>query len=181
MIIHVGSRNPIKVEAVKRVFSKYDLFKAGSVKGLEVDSGVKDQPIGFEEIYLGAFNRAIRSFTSKVEYSVGLEGGLIKIPGESYPRLNLAIAAIYDGKRNYIGNSSGFTVPVHVAKIVAEENIELDNAARKCGLTNSKRVGYEEGIIGVFTQGRVKRQDLLEEALRNAVIPLINPELFRLT
>ena len=56
MKILVGSKNPVKIEAVEETFLKY--FKKVEVIGIEVDSNVPNQPIN-EETFEGAENRAL--------------------------------------------------------------------------------------------------------------------------
>ena len=180
MHIRVGSMNPVKLAAVRQAILPYDFFKGAIVIGKSIASAVSNQPLGFDEIYRGARTRAESAFDNSPAYSIGLEGGLCKIPGELTHRLNLTICVLSDGKQTYAGTSSGFLIPAHVAETIERENIQLDEALYREGLTKEKRVGYGKGIIGVFTQGSVTRQDLLEEAIRNALIPLINKESFRL-
>ncbi|MFC1647168.1 DUF84 family protein, partial [Patescibacteria group bacterium] len=78
MIIAVGSKNPTKIESTKLVFSYY--FKEIKVVGVDVDSGVKDQPNSDDEMYKGAFERAKKSLNkvSNSDYGVGIEGGIHK-------------------------------------------------------------------------------------------------------
>ncbi|MDV3104625.1 DUF84 family protein [Thermococcus waiotapuensis] len=51
MRIAVGSTNPTKVLAVKEVMEV--IYGDVEVFGVEVDSGVPDQPVGMEEIIRG--------------------------------------------------------------------------------------------------------------------------------
>jgi len=56
MIIAVGSKNPTKVNMVKKVFTKG--FGNCTVIGVKVPSGVSDMPMCFDESFKGAKNRA---------------------------------------------------------------------------------------------------------------------------
>jgi len=56
MIIAVGSKNPTKVNVVKKVFNKG--FGNCTVIGVKVPSGVSDMPMCFDESFKGAKNRA---------------------------------------------------------------------------------------------------------------------------
>jgi len=53
MLILVGSKNPVKIESVKEAFEKY--FSNVDVQGVEVSSGVSDQPVN-EDTFRGAKN-----------------------------------------------------------------------------------------------------------------------------
>ena len=54
MKILVGTKNPGKIEGVKRAFEKY--FENVEAEGIPVHSNVPDQPVN-EEIFQGAKNR----------------------------------------------------------------------------------------------------------------------------
>ena len=74
MRILVGSNNPVKINAVQRAFSK---FWDVEISNMEVDSGVSDMPMSDEESIKGALNRAMNAMQPNIDFSVGLEGGLI--------------------------------------------------------------------------------------------------------
>ena len=59
--VAVGSKNPVKIEAVRLAFKTAWPRKEWAVEGVEVDSGVPDQPMSDEESICGARNRAQRS------------------------------------------------------------------------------------------------------------------------
>ena len=54
--VHVGSKNAPKIQAVRDALGAFvpDL----EVDGVEVETGVPEQPVGFDEILRGAKNRA---------------------------------------------------------------------------------------------------------------------------
>ena len=52
----VGSKNPVKIKAVKVVFEK--MLGKTEVIGVKAFSGVKNQPMSLDESYCGALNRA---------------------------------------------------------------------------------------------------------------------------
>ena len=75
MKIAVGSRNPVKIEAVKRAFNK--AFGECEVIGVSVSSDISNMPISFEEGVKGAKNRAEKAIEKlKADFGVGLEGGV---------------------------------------------------------------------------------------------------------
>lgn len=73
--VAVGSKNPIKIDAVKSAFKK--VFGAEvEVIGVSVSSGVSDMPLSFEEMAQGAKNRAEDARKElDADFGVGLEGG----------------------------------------------------------------------------------------------------------
>ncbi|MCP9763904.1 DUF84 family protein [Lacihabitans soyangensis] len=75
----VASKNPVKVKATQIGFeSMFDQQKF-VFEGVEVGSGVSDQPMGDEETFNGAYNRAVkaREQFSNADFWVGIEGGNI--------------------------------------------------------------------------------------------------------
>src|SRR5690242_6493252 len=76
--ISVGSENPTKLEAVDLV--AFELWPASGydIKGYKTGSGVSDQPMGDEEMLLGATNRAfnVKARRPQADYSIGMEGGI---------------------------------------------------------------------------------------------------------
>ena len=55
-MVIVGSTNPAKLEPVRLVFA--EVFPELEIRGVDVPSGVRDQPVGYEETVLWAENRA---------------------------------------------------------------------------------------------------------------------------
>ena len=54
LTVLVGSKNPTKINAVKNGLNRVFYDRAISVLGHNVESGVPDQPIGYEETKSGA-------------------------------------------------------------------------------------------------------------------------------
>jgi inosine/xanthosine triphosphatase len=80
MRIAVGSTNPTEVRAVENVMRR--IYGDVEVFGMEVESGVSDQPIGIEEITRGAINRAKKALErSGADLGVGIGAGIYPFPG----------------------------------------------------------------------------------------------------
>ncbi len=79
MKVIVGSKNPVKVGAVREAFWQY--YPECEVLGVEVDSGIAEQPMSEEETVQGATNRARAALKQGGDYGVGLEGGVTEIEG----------------------------------------------------------------------------------------------------
>jgi inosine/xanthosine triphosphatase len=76
MIVAVGSKNKIKIKPVEEIFSHH--FADVVVSGVDVNSGISEQPMSDDEMFTGALNRAKRALkkVKGAEYGVGIEGGL---------------------------------------------------------------------------------------------------------
>ena len=178
MRINVGSKNQVKVDAVKEIIKDYDFLSEAEVFSIEVSSEVFKQPKSIHETIDGAKNRARNTFQN-CKYSFGIESGLMKVPNTKTGYMNVCACAIYDGKNYHIGLSSAFEYPTNVIKLVFSDNLEISEAVYKVGLTNDKRIGSSGGIIGYLTKGRLKRKEYTKQAITTALIHLENPELFK--
>ena len=151
--IRVGSENAAKAEAVRRAFARFmvppsdaatavapgdpeDPAAPSSATALAraralldvvpvaVDSGVAEQPVGFEEIIAGARQRSEAALASgPCAMAAGIEDGLVRLP-DGLPRdpeiravlgesglYNVGCAWLTDGERASAGFSSGFAYP----------------------------------------------------------------------
>jgi inosine/xanthosine triphosphatase len=177
MIINVGSKNPVKVDAVKEVVADYDLFRDTEVIGIEVASEVSDQPISLHETIQGAKARAKNAFHG-CEYSFGIESGLITIPDTKTGYMDVTVCAIYDGKQFHLGLSSAFEYPINLTKRVIKDGLEISDAAKELQFTDNPQVGRAEGMIGILTHGRLNRKPYTQQAIITALIHLENPDLY---
>ena len=113
--VRVGSVNEPKLAAVRSALGAY--ASDATVEGVAVDSGVPEQPVGFDEIIRGARNRAAGAVSGlPVDLGIGIEDGLIPYPAalsnDKIAHLNIGCVAITDGERNSIGFSSAFAYPL---------------------------------------------------------------------
>ena len=81
----VGSKNPVKVASTEEAFAHY--FDTVSIEGVSVSSQVADQPMGYDETYTGAENRALALKEKNdaeglgADFFVGIEGGIVPVRG----------------------------------------------------------------------------------------------------
>jgi inosine/xanthosine triphosphatase len=167
--IYVASLNKNKVRAVQEVFPSYQ------VKGVACRSGVREQPLSLEETIEGAVFRA-KSVFGDCEYSAGIEDGIALVPQTWSGYMNFCCCAVYDGKRIYLGLGPAFEYPPQCTKRVVEEGITVSEAFAP--LTNKPDIGYEEGIIGWLTKGRINRKDYTKLAVEMARIQMDNAALY---
>ena len=176
MIISVGSKNPVKVKAVEEEVIE-GLSADAKIVFSDIGSDVSNQPKTLEETVKGAMNRAKKAF-SECDYSFGIEDGLMAVPHTKTGYMNVCVCAIYDGSVFHLGLSSLFEYPKKVTQLVFSDNIEIDEAMKKAGLTENPRIGYSGGVIGMLTNGRTTRKDCIKHAVAMALIHLKNPELY---
>ena len=171
MKIHVGSKNEIKVSAVRELLQDYPHLKNAEVCPFETSSWVSDQPKSLEETVQGAKNRA-REVLGSGAYGFGIESGLMKVHGTKSGFMDVCVCAIYDGTEYHIGLSSAWEAPKKVMEYMLGEGLDMNDAAHKAGLTDNPKVGSAEGLVGIMTKGRLDRKAYTKEAIRTALIHL---------
>jgi inosine/xanthosine triphosphatase len=171
MKIAVGSTNPSKIQAVREAF--YELFGEVQVRGIPVVSDVAAQPF-HEEVMQGAVNRAEKAITvTGADFGVGIEGGIIQLGGRWY---NLGFVAIIDKAGQLGTGTSGlFECPSTILEQV-KRGKELGDVMDE--VTGRKETEKEEGAIGIFTKGTVKRTDLYKHGVFMALVPFLTQGVF---
>ena len=176
MNILVGSKNPVKTEAVKEAFSHY--FDNVKVKGISVDSKVPNQPVN-NETFEGARNRALELIVINQEkklgadFFVGMEGGIIN----QYSRW-LAFGGIYiiDKKgREGFGSSPHFEIPDEIANELltgVEMGVVMDR------IMNEKNTKHRGGAIGFLTKDVIGRKELYVPGVISALVPFVNEDMY---
>jgi non-canonical (house-cleaning) NTP pyrophosphatase len=190
--IAVGSGNPVKRDAVVRV------FPAATVEAVRVDSGVNEQPTNPAETRHGAATRARRAYeTTSAGLGIGIEGGIATVPrgrdetasgpshgagdgptvpravGDDLPLFLVMWAAVTDGDLLSHGGGPTLPLPRRIADRVRDgeelgpvmdDVLGVDDVAKK------------QGAAGVFTAGRLTRTDALEAAVAAAAGPFLSDQ-----
>ncbi len=174
MKILVASKNPVKINAMKKGFEKMFPSTQFEINSISVPSEVSDQPIGDKDTYEGAYNRALnaKSCGSKSDLFVGIEGGVAFENGEMQ-----AFAWVVILSDEYIGKAktATFYLPDAVAALV-KEGKELGEADDIIfNQHNSKQAG---GAIGILTKNVIDRTQYYAEAVVLALIPFKNTDLY---
>lgn len=171
----VASLNPVKQAAARKAFERAFPDLAISITGLNVPSGVRDQPLTDSETLLGARQRAQRAQHTHphADFWVGLEGGVADAQGLGLHAFGWM--CIRTDSREYSARSASFPLPrAAVAAIEAGEELGpvMDDLF---GEQNTKHKG---GAVGLLTNGLVSREDLYIQPLIFALIPFMHEPLF---
>jgi inosine/xanthosine triphosphatase len=164
MQVGVGSENPVKIRATERAFDTID--RETQVDGVDVESGVSEQPVGDDETIQGAKNRAQDAIRGH-DIGIGIEGGVADGPDG----LSLIMwAAATDGHRLEIGCGPRLRLPEQIATQV--------RAGRELGpvmdeVIGESNVARNQGAAGALTGGIVDRESALRHALAGAVGPFV--------
>lgn len=176
MKINIGSTNPVKIQAVKEAFSEFSEFFGNiEIHSIKVESGVSEQPTSLKEIIKGAKNRAVRCFKN-CNYSIGLEAGVFPVSETLTGYLNVNCCIVYNGKICGFGFSPGFEYPPYAIEEVKKgRNIEeiFDE------MFNQEKTGQKQGAIGILTKGKFNRLQHMKYEVMMALLPLLNPELYK--
>ena len=174
MNVVVGSTNPVKVGAVLRAFKVVWPEESWEVTGVEVDSGVSDQPMSDTETIAGARNRAMEALRIReADFTVGLEGGLQEFEGKWFDSAWI-IVRDKNGKEGV-----GSTIRIEMPKAM----MDMINAGKELGDvddfffkdTNTKRgVGH----FGLMTKGALTREGGYTDAVFVALASFMHPTLF---
>ena len=174
MIIAVGSTNPTKIRPVKTIFSKQ--FKNVAVKGVKVDSGVRDQPMSDDDMYKGALTRAKNAIERipGASFGVGIEGGLHKY---SYGWFERSLIVIVNKKGEIgVGSSGGLALPSRIIKHI-HEGKNLEEAVDE--LFGTKHVGESIGMFGLMTDKVVTRSSGVAHGVAFALARFLHAELYK--
>ena len=172
MKIAIGSKNPVKLAAVKD--GLIEAFPQAEFIPIGVESGVSNQPIGDEETSKGAINRAHNSLKAiGADLGVGLEGG---VKETDHGMMGTVWVAIVDAKGKVsLGGGLHYHVPDFVAEKI-KNGMELGKAMDE--LTKRKNTKHHEGAIGILTKGLIDRKNAYESLVRLATTKHLNPELY---
>lgn len=176
MKINIGTANAVKIEALREAVGESGTLKGARIAGMDTGSFVADQPKTLEETVRGAQNRAQKAFFD-CDLSVGIEDGLMAVPGTLTGFMNIGVCAFYDGKRYYLGTSAAFEYPPRVIELVGK-GFDINQAFHMLGMTDNPKIGSSQGAIGILTRGRWTRKDTAKQAVLAAMLQLENKELY---
>jgi inosine/xanthosine triphosphatase len=182
--ICVGSLNPVKFQATKEAFSHY--YKDFELFNFNANSKVSDQPIGKENIIMGALNRAEQSLNYLNKngyeddiYGVGIEAGLVEVPHTNSGYMDFQYAVIIDKNKTFsLGAGIAFEYPRSVInKVLSRKNTEIGEIMGE--LADNEDLKYEEGAIGYLSKNIITRKEILTQAVICALLPIINKTLYK--
>jgi inosine/xanthosine triphosphatase len=168
----VGSTNPAKVEAVRRILGQ--LAPGCVLEALDVPSGVGAMPLGEAAVRAGALARARAALErTGAEIAFGLEGGAI-LDADGAWLTGHVVALTRDGRLGEAAWGRMLLPRVAAERLRGREelgDIIDDLFARK----ESKR---EAGAIGILTDGAMSRTDAFAYLVAMACAPFLHPELY---
>lgn len=175
MIIAVGSKNPVKINAAQIAFSRVFPEKEITVKHAEVNSGVPEQPWG-EDTIRGAINRAkkVIKIIEGANFGIGIEGGLEK---NNFGFFTYGWVAVTN-KTGGVGlaRTTNVQVPKKLIDLMKKKNLEMGHALDK--LLGTNNIKQKQGYIGYATNNLITRTDAYVGAIISALARFMKPEFF---
>lgn len=157
--VHVASTSQLKLTAVKQAFR--NIGRPHIVRGYSSESGIPDQPIGFEQTHEGATNR-LASLRSQVDISdailISIENGLI----QHSPRFSTDTGVVIASSKNqtYTATSTGLEIPEHIlSEVLKPQGRELGTIAIEDYDT------LDKDLYAGMTHYTLDRIDILTQAI----------------
>jgi inosine/xanthosine triphosphatase len=174
MLLAVGSRNPVKVEASRLGFTTFWPHSVWKVTACASPSGVRDQPMSDDEARDGATARAHHALhTTAADFGVGLEGGLHK-HGAHWFNSGWAVVVSKSGLVG-VATTIRMAVPARLMEYI-EQGCELGVA---CDLVfDAKNSKQDAGHYGLMTAGLIDRTGAFRDAVVAALADLAHTEGF---
>lgn len=173
MKVVVGSKNPTKVEGTRLAFQHF--FGDVEVAGVEVPTQFR-QPFN-EQVISGAIERALKSYSTEFDFSVGIEAGLLAVNHTLTGYMDFQVAVIYNGEKFTIGFGPGFEYPKEVVDR-AKNGVEVGKTMEK--ISGIKDLGKKFGAVHYLSKGAISRTELSRIAVTMALIPWLNRDLYEL-
>lgn len=174
--VGIGSKNPVKVGAVRDVFRTFAKeLGAASFRPADPERSVPEQPFSVETMQ-GALSRARLSLRGN-DLGVGIEAGLFSV-GELGAVYDVQYCVVVDRAGTVTsGHGMGFSYPSSVLAEVARGRTIGDVISEVSGIDG---VGRKGGAIGYLSHGKMGRRELTRQAVMSAMLPRLNPRLYRL-
>jgi inosine/xanthosine triphosphatase len=182
--ILIVSKNPVKIQAVKEVFTYFfEKFDISTIEVRELDSSrknLKHQPIGEKETYNASKLRVQYAQESNPNYNyyIGIEGGIALT---SHGTHNIIVYCSI-GNNTSIQTVRGCEIPLPSEwynSLLKNPKIELGDLVSE--ISGIKNIKQKQGAVGFLTRNNLNRYDILKHCVTTALIPFLHPNLYGLS
>jgi len=173
VIVASGTKNPSKIEGIRKAFAKY--FADVELRVVDSSPVARAQPKGLEEMTEGAVARAKYALAKAGgDFGVGVEAGIFTVGGLYFDNQQAAI--VDPSGKVSLGHSAGYMLPHDAMEKLFAEGKELERWAE--ALSGIPEVGDKGGLINHLTKGRMTRADLTEQCVTTALIPWLHRDVY---
>jgi non-canonical (house-cleaning) NTP pyrophosphatase len=173
MEIVLGSTSKHKLAALQEACDSLAIFNA-TIIGFKASSNVSEQPVGFNEMFIGAQQRARGAQEhSPGSYAIGIESGIIRFSAESPVTLDIAAVVLItpDGDIK-MTTSAGVQFPEQYVQLAGNRGFDTTTVGT---IVTEKLGGDHTDPHATLTDGKMTRTYTLIDAL---VILLRQTKLF---
>jgi non-canonical (house-cleaning) NTP pyrophosphatase len=156
--VAIGSESALKVRALKQALVQ--LQASATVDPLAVTSGVSDQPIGVEEITIGAYTRARNAYnfrSARPIIAIGIENGVTEYRGTYF---DVPAVAAVTQDHEWCTYGSAIPLPADIARAVIDNREELGRVIWQYFPDVN-----EKDPVRALTGGALLREQVLSQAL----------------
>lgn len=173
MQVVVGSKNRVKLTATHQAFSRF--YDEVEIIPATVVSGVNPFPMTQQETLNGAINRAEAAWAAhpNAAFAVGIESGVHQL-GTRY--LVQAFAAVKQQTVTGLGASVAFEVSPSLVTLIDPTSDESKSTID--AVLERKDLFQNEGLVGVLTERRLTRTQILRDAVIAALPRFRTPQYF---
>lgn len=173
-LIMVGSLNPVKINAVKEAYNQVWPETSWQVKGINVPSGVPDQPMSDSQAIKGARQRAKLALEkSDAVYGVGVEGGIQQID-DLWFDCGWIVIRDQSGAEG-IGSTARIITPPKMMSLI-HQGQELGHVVDS--IFKTKNAKQSEGHFGLMTHNHITRTSGYKDGVIMALVRFLQPQLF---
>ena len=186
MYVVVGSTSELKLRAVRKVFTERRLNNGRlltcgkdtdpfTIVGVDVPSGVSDQPHNDVEMFQGAANRASAALQREPSayLGIGIENGLIECAGRHFDVPAVVVLCRHNPALIGSALGAGVLIPHLWVVEVNTKNTELGK------IVQQRAGGGEKDPFKFLSDGLVDREQVITDAVALALAPFVKPEEYR--
>jgi inosine/xanthosine triphosphatase len=173
MQVVVGSENPVKLVATQQAFNKF--YDEVEIVSATVASGVNPFPMTQHEAMKGAINRAEAAWIAfpDTTFAVGIESGVYELMDRNFVQ---AFAVVKQKTVMGFGASIAFEVSPSLIAFLDPSRDESKSTIDT--VVGRKNLFQNEGLVGVFTENRLTRTQILRDAVIAAFPRFCTPQHF---
>jgi inosine/xanthosine triphosphatase len=182
--IKLGTTNGAKIRGVQAAFADLGVALQGPDLSspvswtCQVDTGVNDEPWGFDATIQGAQNRALAAYQAltaetilapeQVALGIGVESGFIEVAPITFTLYNFDVCALFDGTHYYLGISPGFEYPRRLVHNIFLHRQPFQIARQY--ITTTADIETQAGLVGELAGGLIDRPEMTRLCVRLALI-----------